>query len=115
MVETLYWITRLDGLHNLFIASSVVTGIIMCITLIVWLEDEYGETVKKIMKCGIPMLLFSILGLIFVPTTKEALMIYGVGNTIEYLQGNEKAKELPDKCIEALNTWVDSLNKESND
>ena len=48
----------------------------------------------------------------FVPSTKEALMIYGIGSTIEYLKSNEKAMQLPDKCINALDAWVEELNKE---
>lgn len=59
----------------------------------------------------LPMGLIAILGVIFVPTTKDALMIYGVGSTLEYLKQNETAKELPDKCIDALDAWIEELNK----
>ena len=51
---------------------------------------------------------------IFTPTTKEALMIWGVGGTIDYVKSNDTAKQLPDKCIEALDKWVDSLNEQEN-
>jgi hypothetical protein len=39
-------------------------------------------------------------------------MIWGVGGTIDYVKSNATAKQLPDKCIEALDKWVDSLNEE---
>ena len=39
-------------------------------------------------------------------------MIYGVGDTIDYVKSNNTAKQLPDKCIEALDKWVSSLNEE---
>lgn len=55
--------------------------------------------------------LIAILGVIFVPTTKDALMIYGVGSTLEYIKQNETAKELPDKCIEVLDAYIESLNQ----
>lgn len=45
------------------------------------------------------------------PTAIDALMIYGVGSTLEYLKQNETAKELPDKCIDALDMWIEELNK----
>lgn len=54
-----------------------------------------------------------MLGTIFVPTTKEALMIYGIGGTIDYLKENPTAKQLPDKCVNALDKWADSwVNEE---
>ena len=46
------------------------------------------------------------------PTTEEVYLIYGVGSTIDYIQDNPKAKQLPDKCIDALSRWVDNINKE---
>ena len=39
-------------------------------------------------------------------------MIYGVSNTIEYIKSNEKAKELPNKVVMALDKW---LEREIND
>ena len=43
---------------------------------------------------------------------KEALTILGVGGTIEYVKDNETLKELPDKCVKALDMWVESLIKD---
>lgn len=37
------------------------------------------------------------------------LLIYGVGTTLDYLQDNEKVQQLPDKCVDALDAWVESL------
>ena len=51
---------------------------------------------------------------LFIPTTNEALMIYGVGNTIDYVKSNETAKQLPDKYIKALDKWIENLTKEEN-
>lgn len=51
---------------------------------------------------------------LFIPTTNEALMIYGVGGTIDYVKSNETAKQLPDKYIKALNKWAENLTKEEN-
>jgi hypothetical protein len=42
-------------------------------------------------------------------------MIYGVGGTIDYIKSNDKAKKLPDKCIEALDKYLDNINKEEKD
>ena len=37
-----------------------------------------------------------------IPMKNDALLIYGVGCTIDYIKSNDKAKQLPDKCIKAL-------------
>ena len=52
---------------------------------------------------------------LFIPTTNEALMVYGIGGTIDYIESNETAKQLPDKCIKALDKWVDNLNEEKQE
>ena len=48
---------------------------------------------------------------IFIPNTKEAFLIYGIGTTVDYLKNNEKVTNLPDKCIDALDSWMESLNE----
>ena len=52
------------------------------------------------------------MGLVFVPKTNEALFIYGVGTTIDYVDNNETIKQLPDKAVQALDKYLDSLNKD---
>ena len=42
-------------------------------------------------------------------------MIYGVGSTIEYLKSNPNAKELPDKCVKALERWADEDKENDKD
>ena len=51
---------------------------------------------------------------LFIPTTNEALMIYGIGGTIDYVKSNETAKQLPDKYIKALDKLAENLTKEEN-
>ena len=70
-------------------------------------------------KCSIICIittLFTGITSIFVPTSKDAMLIFGVGGTIDYIKSNETIKQIPDKCINALDAWVESLTeKESND
>lgn len=51
----------------------------------------------------------------FVPSSKTAMAIWGVGSVIDYVQENESLKELPDKCVKALEVWADSLNEEEKE
>lgn len=38
-----------------------------------------------------------------------------LGGTIDYIKSNETAKQLPDKCIKALDKWVENLNEEKQE
>ena len=68
-------------------------------------------------KVSYVIIAISLLILIFTPTTKEMYRIIGIGETINYLRQNEASKELPDKCIKALDLFLDKItgdNKETN-
>lgn len=120
-MKEIYWIQRLDGLNTLF-EIMVILGIIALVVLgvavfIMWL-DAYDETDREIfdktkrwLPLAIIMLSVGTLGTIFVPTTNEALMIFGIGGTVDYIQDNEKLQQLPDKCVGALDLWVESLTE----
>ena len=61
------------------------------------------------------MLIVGAIGSIITPSTKEMYAIYGLGGTIDYIKSNDKAKQLPDKCVDALTRYVDSIEKENKD
>jgi hypothetical protein len=93
----------------------VMSGIALILLIIVHLDADCKEYIKmcnKYFKITIPTFIISLSMFLFVPTTKEALVIYGVGGTIDYLKENPTAKQIPDKCIKALDKWVDSLAEE---
>ena len=77
-------------------------------------EGELSIKMRKALLSSFSVLLLSVLLATIIPSKKELYMIYGVGGTIEYLKSNPNAKELPDKCIKALERWTDSVNKENN-
>jgi hypothetical protein len=112
-MSELYWLTRLEYIQNFLVIVMAVSGIALFITFVLWLMANYVEEAKALIKWVIgtfATLVISSLIFVFVPTTKEALLIWGLGSTIDYLQENETAKQLPDKCINALNDWVESLS-----
>lgn len=119
-MNEIYWITRFDSIYGVFV-TFIIIGIIGIISFIVWYilsnADKDKEGVKRgkkgIILAGIPLLI-GILGTIFIPTTKEALLIYGVGGTIDYIKSNDTAKKIPDKAIKALDKFLDEYNKDTN-
>lgn len=119
-MEEIYWITRLDSINTLVFVSTMVSVCVFLGTGLFCLiaasesfcDEEWVKNVLKYTKGSCVAFFLLVLVKIFTPTTKEALIILGVGGTIDYVKSNDTAKQLPDKCIEALDKWVDSLNEE---
>lgn len=119
----MYWFTRLSAittaLETILIVSGILAGAALIFWVIVYLSDpEYmpdGEESKRsFLKIGsktlcISTIVFTIglIGRTFTPTTSEALVIYGVGESVEYLQNNKDAVQIPDKALQALNKYLD--------
>lgn len=118
-MSEIYWISRLDYICNLFIVLSIVFGVIAVVggfTLIVSdkSDNDYPVMLKRVKK-SILMLGCSLLGVIFLPNTEQAYMIWGLGGTIDYIKNNETVQKLPDKTIQCLDKFVDEyLNKEDS-
>lgn len=119
-MNTLYWINVLDNINFLFVFIFITSLILSVASVLVNLTcttDEISETLDykrftKTKNWAYTLLIISTLVITFVPSKRELYIIYGVGGTIDYLKDNPTAKELPDKCIKALDTWVDNFNKE---
>ena len=121
--DKMYWFTRLTAittaLKTILIISVILAGAALIFWVIVYFTDpEYmpdGEEGKRrFLKIGsktlcISTIVFAIglIGRTFIPTTSEALIIYGVGESVEYLQHNKDAVQIPEKALQALNKYLD--------
>ena len=132
-MNEIYWITRLDAICNFLTAVSVVSFLISAIMAVFAMcnrfeANDYEEGGKyyncymqkfkmflSYFKRFIFVTIIACLINFFIPTTNEALMVYGIGGTIDYIKSNETAKQLPDKCIKALDKWVENLNEEKQE
>lgn len=116
-----YWIERLDAVNVAF----AVIGIIALICLLFVSIESYSESytkeeciekgIYKARKASFTIIAISLLILIFTPSTKEMYRIAGIGETINYLRQNETAKQLPDKCIKALDLFLDKITKDDKE
>ena len=120
-MNEIYWLTRLDDVKVLigFIIVFAVTALIFGIGIMGFNFDRYYDSEKLKYRMGkkitiissIILFVFSI-GTCFIPNSNEAYMIYGLGGTIDYIKSNETAKQLPDKCIIALDKYLEEINNE---
>ena len=122
-MNELYWIERLDAVNVTFVIIQIFPKLYMIYEYIESNVVSYTEKqcidkgIYKAKKVSYVIIAISLLILIFTPTTKEMYRIIGIGETINYLRQNEASKELPDKCIKALDLFLDKItgdNKETN-
>jgi hypothetical protein len=95
----------------LVVVMVFATGVLL-ISGIDIAHDGVGEKNLMFFKRSAVVLAISILGIVFIPSKQDMLLIYGVGTTLDYLQDKEKVQQLPDKCVDALDAWVESLSEE---
>lgn len=114
-MNEIYWMTVVGNLSTAFMVVWIVTLIIILGMLLVLaasegdvIDDEdsahaFFKWLKRFVVCGV----IAAMANIFIPTTKELLYIYGIGGTIDYIRTNDTTKQLPDKCIKALDRFAD--------
>ena len=118
-MNEIYWITRLDSI-NCTLGILEVIGLILAVAnlWLFWVADYNKEEREKSLHRAIVLGILTSLLLIFnmfIPTTKEAYLIYGVGGTIDYVKSNKEAAKIPDKAIKALNIFLDNECKSNTD
>lgn len=115
----LYLTAVIEKLGKFFEVIATVSLIMFIVLITIYVinlllnETKYNNMLKKYsIVCSILTFVF---GLLFsaMPTKKDLYIIYGVGSTIEYVKGNEKLQEIPNKAFDALGSWFDSITEEN--
>lgn len=121
-MRDLYWITVLGNLKITSAAFTFTLGLVLLLLIIGYSvsssidkKEDTSEYRKKCIKRVLLPFIIAILGVIFIPSTKELYLIYGVGGTMDYLKSNSTAKQFPDKCVKALDKWLDSTMDENKE
>ena len=116
-MSDLYFMTILGNLGGLLqvtgflclLTGGALYGWYMATSTEYCTQDE-KELHKQYKTKAIKLLITSFISLLlycFIPSTKEMYAIYGIGGVIDYIKGNEKAKKLPDKVINAFDKYLD--------
>ena len=132
-MNEIYWITRLTCICDFLTAVAVISLLISATMAIFAMCNKfeandyeeggkyyncYMQKFKMLLSYFKRFIFVAIIACLinfFIPTTNEALIIYGVGGTIDYVKSNKTAKQLPDKCVKALDKWADNLNEEKQE
>lgn len=100
----IYWLTRLDAVCIVSLTVFLVCTIWGTAAIVVS-DDSFRDTITRLKWVFVADVL-ALLSLLFVPDTKDALVIYGLGSTKDWIESNEKAKEIPQKAIDALDKYL---------
>ena len=119
----IYWLQRLAWVSDFFTAALVVSSI--CLTMagiavllafcVGDLDEGFFRSVRPYAKKLLLLFAFLCIGSAILPDKQDLWEIYGIGGTIDYIKSNDKAKELPDKVVDALTRYVDSIEQEKKD
>ena len=124
-IALIYWLTRLSSISGLFLAATIVTGLIMGIGIIgysVAILDSYHDNEEKenrvkrkyfINRVWIPILLSILTALI--PDTKEAMLIVAGGKTLDYVQADTSLQKIPYKATELIIKKMDEYIDDEGD
>ena len=119
----IYWLQVIGNFGALSVVALIVTIIALIILTIgycafeVYDDDDRAKqaAIVKWLRRSVVGIAISVVGVVFIPGDKELMAIYGIGGTIDYIKSNDKAKELPDKVVDALTKYLETLNEEKKD
>lgn len=119
-MSELYWLGVLGNLNDLGGAIAVLSFLVFialgfCFFLCSEDDLEPSTFMKKMFKGSMFAIVLGVVMAIFIPSQKNLLIIYGVGGTIDYLKENKDANKIPDKCIKALDKYLDDALNEDKD
>ena len=125
MVE-IYWLQRLGNIGFCFNVGfwmcAIIAAVVAIVSFCLFCGGEFDadgdfdlKKAKRYLKKFAMVFAFFSMGAISVPTQRDIMAIYGLGGVIDYIKSNDKAKQLPNKCVDALTRYVDSIEKENKD
>ena len=127
-MKEMYWISVVGNIGDVSEVMILFCGICIllfgCFSAIIdsgvsgfgdEIEARGARFLKKATKTSFIVGIISVFIAIFVPGEKQMYKIMGLGMAIDYIKENDAFKNLPDKCINALEEWVDSIEEDKEE
>ena len=109
----IYWLSRLNALNSLFIMLSIVgslatiAGTLIMFAMYPSCDDREADMMKKVVtRILAPLSVIGILGMIFVPTTREAAAIIAIPAVVN----NPQVQSVGTNTLNLVETGVQYLN-----
>ena len=114
----LYWLTRLDGLNSMAEVCSYLIGIALVFTIIFYCvtkiegDASYYNPLGKANNVLIPILVFSTLIQVFLPTKNEAMFIIAGGKAVNFIEKDTSINNIPEQTTAIITKYLDNTLKE---
>lgn len=114
-MNEIYWLTRVGNIHEFGLVLTIIglaaLGLMAAMFPILREElEEANVSIKKVFKVVVIAALSGSLITTFVPSKQDLYAIYGIGSVVDYVKGNDKAKEIPDKVVDAIINFMDECS-----
>jgi hypothetical protein len=121
----IYWLQRLANVAYVFnvIFTIYLFAIIVAIfAYFIWcwfnydisdFKEQNKKILSKLKSFAIGFVIVSVIT-IMLPTKQDMVEIIGLGGTIDYIQNNEKAQNLPDKVVNAIDRYLETDSNKKN-
>jgi hypothetical protein len=123
--QDVYWLTRFDAINTAMTVMCVAFGITAIVLLIIGLINRYDGYSAEDIKLGARVLkiatgfgvatLATMLLFVFIPTTKEAAVIYILPKVVN----NEQVQKIPAEGLKILEAkfdeWLDGMTKKETE
>jgi hypothetical protein len=120
--EKIYWLTRLDVIENfctaLVVIGSIFIGARAVYKFIHLIDNNDLESSLSWYKHLFfwPIYISAILGLVLIPTQKEAVIIFAGGKTINFIEADSSIQKIPHQTTEMISKFMENeileMNKE---
>lgn len=112
-MNELYWISVVGKLNTAFWVGVGACLTILLVAFVVLIAngvyEEESACLKRVcQRCAIIAMVLSLCA-IMTPSKRELYLIYGAGTILDYCKGDSKVREIPDKAIDSLNRYLDSI------
>lgn len=115
MIE-MYLFSVISNIATLLMIILILSAVLFVALSIAYITGDFyddEESKIKIWAKRIFIILISVSILsVFIPSQSQLIKIVGIGGTIDYIQSNETVKQLPDKCIKALDLYLEKTLNE---
>lgn len=118
----IYWLTRLDSLNGLLGIIFGVSTLYLVATLIYktiqeefWDDDQkakYNKAIKSWRRAAFISIIICSLGLTFIPTRNEAILIIAGGKTIDYMQQDTSLSKISHQIPAMVSEYLDKQIKD---
>lgn len=111
----LYWLTRLDNIQGLFVATAVISGLLLlayhiCMGFLLAEEDWNDSALKKIGKGKVVLVWIicpiSILAATLIPTKDEIIFIIAGGKTIDFIKHDSSINKIPAQSTKLITDFM---------